>query len=264
MTDVLAETLTNGGIFILRTWMRYAVVCGGAFVVFWVLLAKPLEHRRCQPKKVERKILLKEVLTSLSGSIFFLLPVTLSIPLYHAGYLKVDFEAAPDPLGWMVLSFFLFIVGADAWFYWVHRFMHDSRVYAWTHKLHHLSDNPSPLASYSFSLIEGVGIGLYLPIVLLTVPINVWVVTAFVVFFILMEAYTHLGYELLPAGFASNRITKWLGTSVFHNMHHEDGAYNFSIYFTWWDRMMGTMHPEYEARFDQITRRPLLSSFRKA
>ena len=43
-------------------------------------------------------------------------------------------------------------------------------------------------------------------------------------------------------------------------MHHENGAYNFGVYFTWWDRAMGTIHPDYEARFDQVTAQPLFGA----
>ena len=62
----------------------------------------------------------------------------------------------------------------------------------------------------------------------------------------------------LPRWFARNPITKHLGTAVFHDMHHENGAYNFGVYFTWWDRLMGTMHPSYVERYERVTERPLL------
>lgn len=33
-----------------------------------------------------------------------------------------------------------------------------------------------------------------------------------------------------------------------HDMHHTSGNSNFGLYFTWWDRMMGTEHPQYLAK----------------
>lgn len=33
-----------------------------------------------------------------------------------------------------------------------------------------------------------------------------------------------------------------------HDMHHASGNSNFGLYFTWWDRMMGTEHPQYLAK----------------
>ncbi|PRP93172.1 hypothetical protein ENSA5_44390 [Enhygromyxa salina] len=92
---------------------------------------------------------------------------------------------------------------------------------------------------------------------LLVVPINRVVLWVFVFFFTFVEAYVHLGFEILPRWVARSRIGKYLGTSVFHNMHHEDGAYNFAAYFTWWDRIFGTIHPDYAERYEAVTERPL-------
>ena len=33
------------------------------------------------------------------------------------------------------------------------------------------------------------------------------------------------------------------------------GRYNFGLYFTWWDRWMGTEHPRYHERFESVASR---------
>jgi lathosterol oxidase len=256
--DLLTEFLSNGALWIVRSWIRYLIVCGGAFLLFWVILAERLKHRRCQPTLPDRAILIAELKNSMLGIVFFVAPIFLSIPLYFSGHLKVDLDPTATTPAAALLTFVLFTIGADTWFYWTHRAMHDSRIYRWTHELHHLSEQPSPLAGYSFSLIEGVTLGLYLPVFLLIFPVNVVPLAAFVVLFTVMEAYVHLGFEVLPHGFARGRIGKWLGTAVFHDMHHQHRTYNFAVYFTWWDRLMGTIHPDYADRFDAVTARPLL------
>jgi sterol desaturase/sphingolipid hydroxylase (fatty acid hydroxylase superfamily) len=43
-----------------------------------------------------------------------------------------------------------------------------------------------------------------------------------------------------------------------HNMHHEHIHYNFALYFTFWDRWMGTMHPDYEEVLEELTAQPYL------
>ncbi|PRP99645.1 sterol desaturase family protein [Enhygromyxa salina] len=252
-SNILNELLTNGGLFVGRSWARYLVVCGGAFLLFWVVFAKRFAHRRCQSTIPERKVLVAELKNSLLGIIFFMVPSVAAIPLYFTGHLELIVDPAATSPAIMVLSFVLFVIGADAWFYWTHRAMHDSRIYRFTHQLHHLSEQPSPLAGYSFAILEALVLGLYLPLVLLVVPINRAVLGAFVLFFSLVEAYVHLGFEILPRWVARSRIGKYLGTSVFHNMHHENGAYNFAVYFTWWDRMFGTIHPDYTERYEQVT-----------
>ncbi|KIG16901.1 sterol desaturase family protein [Enhygromyxa salina] len=256
-TNIVSEALVNGGFFVGRTWLRYLVVCGGAFLLFWVAFAKRLKHRRCQQTIPERRIQWIELKNSLLGVIFFMIPSVLATPLYLSGHIKLILDpSATSP--WMIaLSFVLFIIGADTWFYWTHRAMHDSRVYRFTHELHHISVQPSPLAGYAFSVFEGFVLGLYLPLVLLFVPINRVMLWVFVFWFSFLEAYVHLGFEILPRWVARNPISKYLGTAVFHDMHHENGAYNFGVYFTWWDRMMGTIHPDYTQRYEQVTEHPL-------
>lgn len=258
-TNIVYEMLSTGALYTGRSWLRYLIVCGGAFMLFWVIFADRFAHRRCQQTVPERKVQLIELKNSLIGVAFFIAPTVLAMPLYQAGYIKFVVDPSATSPAMMVLSFVLFVIGADAWFYWTHRAMHDSRIYRWTHELHHISVQPSPMAGYAFSVVEGLVLGLYLPLVLLFVPINAVVLAVFVVWFTFLEAYVHLGFEVLPRWIARNRVTKYLGTAVFHDMHHENRAYNFAVYFTWWDRMMGTIHPQYTERYEQVTARPLFS-----
>ena len=39
-------------------------------------------------------------------------------------------------------------------------------------------------------------------------------------------------------------------------MHHEKLRGNYGLYFNIWDRLMGTNHADYEARFREVTTRP--------
>ena len=183
--------------------------------------------------------------TSLLGIVYFMLPTILGIPLFQAGYFKLELDPTAHSPAVIALMFVLYVLGADTWFYFVHRAIHDSRIYRWAHALHHRYEQPSPLAGFSFAFIESFLLGMFTPIVAFFFPLNGVVLLVFVVWFSFMEVYVHLGFEILPRGFARNPIGKWIGTSVFHNMHHEDGAYNFGVYFTWWDRMLGTIHPQY-------------------
>ncbi len=36
-------------------------------------------------------------------------------------------------------------------------------------------------------------------------------------------------------------------------MHHQHIRMNYGLYFNFWDRLMGTNHPQYEARFTELT-----------
>ena len=36
-------------------------------------------------------------------------------------------------------------------------------------------------------------------------------------------------------------------------MHHQYFKGNYGLYFTWWDRVMKTMHRDYDERFEQVS-----------
>jgi sterol desaturase/sphingolipid hydroxylase (fatty acid hydroxylase superfamily) len=76
------------------------------------------------------------------------------------------------------------------------------------------------------------------------------VVVAFVLHQITRNVLGHMGHELAWPGFTRSRLTGWLTTTTHHDLHHSQGRYNYGLYFTWWDRMMGTEHPRYHEAFE--------------
>jgi hypothetical protein len=70
----------------------------------------------------------------------------------------------------------------------------------------------------------------------------------------------HTGYEFYPSWLLDSWLGRFLNTPTNHIQHHESFRGNFSLYFNLWDRLMGTNHPEYAARFREVTTRPALSA----
>ena len=50
-------------------------------------------------------------------------------------------------------------------------------------------------------------------------------------------------------------VGKWINTSVNHNLHHQYFKGNYGLYFTFWDRMMGTIRNDYDQKFDEVKKR---------
>jgi lathosterol oxidase len=65
----------------------------------------------------------------------------------------------------------------------------------------------------------------------------------------LRNAIGHCGYEVCPARRDGPPLVGWLTTVTHHDLHHARPRYNFGLYFTWWDRLMGTEDPTYHAEF---------------
>ena len=161
--------------------------------------------------------------------------------------------------GWLyfVFSIVLMLALRDTLFYWAHRAMHARALFRFAHRSHHLSTNPNPLTSYSVSPVESL-FDTVVPFVLILflVPthpaaylIFLWVDSA-------VAVYGHMGMEIFPRGTSRHWLGRWINTPTAHNWHHASARYNYGFYFLVWDRLMGTMDPDYDRRFDAATTRP--------
>jgi len=235
--------------------LRYLIPASIAFAVFWMWKWDALAHRRIQRRRPSRKAFSREIRYSISTAMIF---ATVGLATFHlgrAGYLRVYHPI--DAYGWpyWAASIVIAIVVHDAYFYWMHRLMHHPLLFKRVHRAHHLSTSPSPWAAYAFGPIEALISALIVPLLLLVLPMHDSAIFIFLIYMILMNVVGHLGIELYPRWFARSRWTRWYSTSTHHNLHHRDMNDNYGLYFTWWDRMMGTQHPDYIATFEATASR---------
>ena len=167
--------------------------------------------------------------------------------------------------GWFygAFSLALTIVLHDAYFYWTHRLMHHPRLFERFHRLHHESHSPSPWAAYAFAPVEAVIQAMFLTILILILPLHVTVIYLFMLHMIVRNVIGHSGFELFPRGMPAHAVLGVLTTNTHHDLHHSSMGSNYGLYFTWWDRLAGTEHPNYREAFDRVTRRqggPAVSS----
>jgi sterol desaturase/sphingolipid hydroxylase (fatty acid hydroxylase superfamily) len=233
--------------------LRYLIFAGGAL---WLVHAfrKPLAGRRIQPVPFTRKQLRREagysalsiiVFTLVLGGVFFLNTKHRFLQTYaHIGDYGPVWFAASIPLSILVHDFY---------FYWAHRCMHLPSVFERVHKVHHLSTNPSPLAAFAFHPIEAVVESLALVIISAIIPIHPLALGLVGLYSIATNVLGHLGYEFFPARFASHPVFGWLNTATSHNQHHRSFRYNYGLYTLIWDRVFGTVHPDYSGLFARTT-----------
>jgi sterol desaturase/sphingolipid hydroxylase (fatty acid hydroxylase superfamily) len=77
----------------------------------------------------------------------------------------------------------------------------------------------------------------------------------FLGFMIVRNVLGHLGLELFPPWFTHSRWTRRSATTTRHTLHHRRVGANYRLYFTWWDRAMGTTDRTCEETFDAVVRR---------
>ncbi len=219
--------------------VEYSVVFGGAFLLLWVLAKPLLRHRKIQEtQRAGPRQWLDEVWWSLVAAVGSTL-LGLSLLWTETVSPVVDLSTSPWFVG--ALGFFAMLFASDAWFYWFHRWLHTNRwAYRKVHLIHHGSKDVTPLAGQRFHPVELFLIPLpnaILPMVFLLD--ERWYVAGFV-FSLLNNIYAHGGFELLPTFWEKLPILRYKTTSLHHNMHHDRVRGNYALYFTWWDRWMGT------------------------
>ena len=239
-------------VFVLSI-IRYIVFGGIAFTIFYLLLKKSSRFVKIQPRWPGSKDYRREVGYSFcTFLIFAIVPLVLN-QSWVKQHSNIYTNLNQYPTWYFVLAFPLMLLIHDAYFYLTHRVMHHPRLFKIFHLVHHKSTNPSPWAAFAFSPAEAVVESGIIYVFAFTLPVHVIHIFAFLVFMTVYNVYGHLGFELYPRGFNKHWLGKWLNTSVNHNMHHQYFKGNYGLYFTFWDRVFNTVHPEYDKRFQQVT-----------
>ena len=134
--------------------------------------------------------------------------------------------------------------------------MHHAKLYRFVHLAHHRSLTPTVFAAYAFSVPEAIVQGLVLPLWMLFVPMYALSIFIFLTVVTFRSVVWHAGVEVLPRRLADSRWFGWINAITHHDLHHSSFRYNYGFYFTWWDKWMGTEHPEYRERLRMGTEHP--------
>ncbi len=241
---------------LLENARNYSVIAGIAFLVFYVFLRKRIAFKKIQLKFPETKDYQREVFFSILSIMIFTLPpvfMLLNDTIRPHTYYYTDINQYSK--AYFYLAFIIMIFIHDTYFYWIHRLMHHKNLFKIFHAVHHKSINPSPLAAYAFHPLEAIAESGIFVLLLLIMPLHDYHLLVFFICSLAYNVYGHLGFELYPKGFSRNWFGKWLNTSVNHNLHHQYFKGNYGLYFTFWDRIMGTLRSDYDNSFDEVTSR---------
>ena len=232
--------------------LRYLIIAGSAFLIFYILFSKKFGRNKIQEKVAKRKDFLRELFHSLQTVAIIAL---VGIGIVSSGlrdYTLFYDSLSNYPIWWIPLSVFLALVLHDTYFYWMHRTIHQPKLFKSIHYVHHKSTNPSPWASYSFGIFEGFLEAMIAPIIMFTIPMHPISLITFTTVAFGINVYGHLGFEIAPKWFRRSFLFELMNTSVHHNLHHEKFRGNYGLYFRIWDRIMHTENPNYVKEYDKI------------
>ncbi|MDH4383925.1 MAG: sterol desaturase family protein [Caulobacter sp.] len=239
--------------------LRYAVAAPLTWLVLCVALAPLLKSWKIRPDRPPLTQHLVELFCSVRSVAIFSTVTLITVGLESGGLLWGKTMRQEAGLVWTLVSLVLTILAHDAYFYWAHRLMHRPRLFRSFHRRHHRSFNPTPFTAYSFDLGEAAVMAAFSPLWLILVPVAWPAFGLFMLHQIARNVIGHSGYELFPADRQGRPLLDWMTTVTHHDLHHAQAGSNFGLYFTWWDRWMGTENPAYLQAFARVAARRRLT-----
>jgi sterol desaturase/sphingolipid hydroxylase (fatty acid hydroxylase superfamily) len=173
----------------------------------------------------------------------------------QAGYTKLYHDFSEYGWGYFIFSTVAFIFIHDAYFYFTHRLMHHPKLFKHVHKVHHMSNNPTPWAAFSFHPLEALVEFGIIPIMVFLIPLYPAAILIFAVYMVTLNVLGHLGFEIFPKGFTQHKLLGLHNTSTHHNMHHKYVNCNYGLFFNIWDRLMRTNNAKYNSTFEEVASR---------
>lgn len=227
-------------IFFLAIAGRYFVAAGLFYGYYFRLKSDKFRDRRLGRKKLRRNQIRKEIGWSLKSSVIFALVGVGTFWLWQKGLTAIYLEADLYGYWYLPVSLLLVLLIHETYYYWVHRWMHNPRLYRHVHKVHHDSLTPTPWTAFSFHPWEALLEAIILPVILMIIPMHTFVLAVYLLLMTLSSVVNHLDIEIYSKAFRNTWLGKLLIGATHHHYHHEEFRTNYGLYFTFWDRIMKT------------------------
>lgn len=204
------------------------------------------DHRLMKHPLILNSQIRKEIAVSFFSIVFNSCSTAIIFFFEVRGYSKLYWEPSYErastihqtPFGYVtniVVDIVCFMLFTDSLIYWIHRGLHDKRIYKYIHKVHHYWKVPTPFASHAMhpldTFLQGAPYHLYA----FLFPVHKLVYLGMFLFVNIWAVSVHDDIYLVP-----QILQPIVNGSAHHTDHHLLSNYNFGQFFTIWDRIGGT------------------------
>ncbi|MDC0713844.1 sterol desaturase family protein [Stigmatella sp. ncwal1] len=233
------------GLFLLQNILVFLLA-----VALGEWLMRRFAHRRVAPPALalqQHELVLAAVCVLLNSAVTFA-----GLLLWREGWIRFRLDGGPR-----VLVDLAVLVGImDLGMYALHRVAHSRWLYGWLHAAHHRYEFARPLTLFVLNPLEVLGFGMLWLTVCVAYEASWIAMMLYLVFNTLWGVLGHLGVEPFPDGWVRWPVTRAVATTTFHARHHLDLAHHYGFYTLVWDRLFGTLAPDYEASFARSPTQP--------
>ena len=244
--------LTTVLLFIIITG-RYFLVAGFFYLLFYVWFTDKWKSRKINQRNYKKNQFKIEVRWSMVTALLFSIAGAIIFVLWQKGFTKVYTNAHRYGWWYLPISLLIFMLFHETYYYWLHRWMHKPSIFKIVHKVHHDSNITSPFTAFSFHPLEGLLQAIFLPIMLMILPMHYYIIVIQLTIMTLSSVINHLDIEIYPGNFNKNFFGRWIIGATHHSLHHKQFKYNYGLYFTFWDKIKKTESPLFKTVFESIT-----------
>jgi sterol desaturase/sphingolipid hydroxylase (fatty acid hydroxylase superfamily) len=237
---VVGELLLTSLALSAIIFLRYVLIAGTAYWLFWGGEGRDRRSRPFAAQPPRRESIRHEVVASLIATPIYAVPAAAALVGWKHGYTRLYVDPGAYGWWWLPASAVIYLLAHDTFYYWLHRALHHPRMFAWAHRGHHLSRNPSPFASFAFDPAEALLTAWFLPALTLFIPIQLGVALAILMLMTVTAVMNHAGREIWPASWLDHPMGRYVITATHHDRHHKYFAENFGLYFRFWDKICAT------------------------
>ena len=223
--------------------IRYFFLSGLYYALFLKLFKERYKDRILTRKVPDRAQIVRELRLAVYSTFVFGAVTIGLIWLWQHGYTQIYNDPFEFPLWYMPVSVLIFLLLHDTYYYWLHKWMHQSRYLIKVHNAHHMSVNTTVLTSFSFHPVESFLQAIIVPVLLILVPMHPFAILVVLLIMTVSAIINHAGVEVYPGMRSFDWFRKYVIGATHHDIHHRRANKNFGLYFTFWDRLMKT---EYE------------------
>src|SRR5439155_24508149 len=134
------------------------------------------------------------------------------------GFTRIYLSITDYPLWYLPLSLIIAMGIHETYYYWLHRWMHRPRIFSVIHKVHHDSNITSPWTAFSFHPLEGLLQAIFLPLLLIVLPMHVYVLLIQLTIMTFSSVINHLDIEIYPKYFHKHFLGRWLIGATHHSL----------------------------------------------
>jgi len=232
--------------FLTIILVRYFLIAGGVYWFFYSSFSQSFIHHRSPPRPPSRKAIRHDITLSVISAGIFALAASAILSSYGEGLTRLYSDPRQYGFWYLGISYGLVLVLQDTYFYFTHRLFHHPKLFHWFHCGHHRSRYPTPWTSFAFDPLEAIAQSLFLMGIVWFIPLHFITMIAVLITMTVWAVLTHLGLDRLPAVFPHHFLGRWVIGPAHHSIHHLKYTVHYGLYFTFWDRLLGTQDASYE------------------